>query len=362
MDTRSASPASDPLGRSVLHGLRVVGGRQRAPAGIRELDDRWYGYGSGVIVEVDGPEAKPVFEYHSAPGTHGPDDPILLKSATVVGDRLYACTQTEVLVLSWPAMETIAHVSLPIFNDVHHVIPGDAEPGQDPTTVLVAVSGLDAMAEVGLDGTLVDLVSVTDERGRPSIDPGRDYRIDCDLKPHAIHPNYLFRLDGEVWATRFETRDAIAVHDPGKRIAIGRERCHDGVVDDGRVYFTTVDGHVVEVDGSTFEVVAEHQLTGRNDDTLLGWCRGLTFLDADHVAVGFSRIRHTRFRNPLSWVRNGLTRSEPTRVAVYDRSSWTLVDEVDVEDAGCNAVFSILPTGAADTGDTGRSAEPGALT
>lgn len=349
MTAPSPSSTDGRLDDTVLHDLRVVGGRQRAPAGMRELDGRWYGYGSGVIVDLDRGEAKPKFEYQSAPGTHGPEDPILLKSATVSGDRVYACTQTEVLVRTWPDFEPVAHLSLPIFNDVHHVIPGDAAPGQRPSTVLVAVSGLDAVAEVGLDGTLVDLISVTDERGRPSIDPERDYRISCDLKPHAIHPNYLFRIGDEVWATRFETRDAVAVHDPSRRIAIDRERCHDGVVHDGRVFFTTVDGHVIEVDADTLAVRAEHQLTGPNTDTLLGWCRGLTFLDDVHVAVGFSRIRHTRFRNTLSFVRNGMTRSEPTRVAVYDSTSWALVDEVDVEGAGCNAVFSILPVTAERT-------------
>ena len=113
-----------------------------------------------------------------------------------------------------------------------------------------------------------------------------------------------------------------------------------------RVFFTTVDGHVVEVDASSLEVRAELRLTGRRDDTLLGWCRGLTFLDEHHVAVGFSRIRHTKFRQTLSWVRNGLTASEPTRVAVYDTRHWSLVGECDLEGAGCNAVFSILVGGS----------------
>ena len=335
-----------------LDGLRVLGGRQRAPAGMRELDQSWYGYGLGVMVELGPSSVEPVLTYESAPGTCGPDDPVLFKSATVAGDRLYACTQTEVVIWSWPDLAPVAHISHPVFNDVHHVIPGSPDDdGAD--TVLVAVSGQDAVAHVDFDGNLLDLWSVTDGREPVPIDPERDYRIDCDLKPHAIHPNYLFRLPdanghgaGEVWATRFETRDAVSLTDPGRRIAIDRERCHDGVVHDGRVWFTTVDGHVVEVDASTLEKRAEHPLTGRRTDTLLGWCRGLTFLDDRHVAIGFSRIRHTRFRHTLSWVRNGLSRSEPTRVAIYDTTSWELVDERDLEPAGCNAVFSILTPGA----------------
>lgn len=332
----SDTTSIDPL----LQGLRVIGGRQRAPQGMRELDQRWYGYGAGVLVELGTDTVEPILEYASAPGTCGPEDPVLFKSSTVAGGRLYATTQTEVVVYSWPDLRQLAHVSHPVFNDVHHVIPADpADPASD---LLVAVSGQDAVARMSLDGDLRALWSVDPDRPEVAIDPEVDYRIDCDLKPHKIHPNYLFSLDGEVWATRFETRDAVAVHRPDRRMAIGRERCHDGVVHDGRVFFTTVDGHVIEVDASTLEVRAEHQLTGQRTDTLLGWCRGLTFLDDHHVAIGFSRIRHTKFRQTLSWVRNGLTTSEPTRVAVYDTRSWSLVGECDLESAGCNAVFSIL--------------------
>ena len=356
MASPSTSAIAASTDRSPLDGLRVVGGRQRAPQGMRELDQRWYGYGAGVVVELEAGSVRTVLEYASAPGTCGPDDPVLFKSATLNGDRLYATTQTEVVVLDWPELRQVGHVSHPMLNDVHHVLP-TAE-----GTLLVAVSGHDAVAELSLDGDLVALWSIDPDRPEVAIEPGRDYRHGCDLKPHAIHPNYLFRLPGdracagagdgdgrageaggELWVTRFEARDAVAVHRPERRIAIDRERCHDGVVHDGRVFFTTVDGHVVEVDASTLQVRAEHRLAGRRDDTLLGWCRGLLFVGDHHAAVGFSRIRHTRFRQTLSWVRNGLTASEPTRVALYDTRTWALVDERDLEGAGCNAVFSILP-------------------
>lgn len=328
-------------------GLHVVGGRQRSPAGMRELDDRWYGYGRGVIVEVGDGRAETVLEYVSAEGTCGPEDPILFKSATVEGDRLYACTQTELVVYDYPDLTLRHHVSHPLLNDVHHVIPGAVGANGEATTLLAAVSGHDAVAEFSLTGDLVDLWMV-DGSDPARIDLERDYRHDCDLKPHAHHPNYLFRLGDEVWATRFETRDAIAIEDPTRRIAIDRERCHDGVVHDGSIYFTTVDGHVVEVDADRLEVIAEHELTGRRENTLLGWCRGLTFVD-DLAVVGFSRIRHTRFRGTLSWIRNGMTVSEPTRIACYDPTDWSLVDEIDLEPAGCNAVFTILDRPGSDT-------------
>lgn len=334
-----ASSPSPHTGATPLTAIQVVGGRQRAPQGMRELDERWYGYAKGVIVDVSAGVARTVVEYESAPGTCGPEDPVLYKSASRVGDRLYACTQTEVLVYDYPSLDLLHHVSHPVLNDVHHVIPSQSG------TLLVAVSGHDGVAELSVDGELHNFWSVADGLTEVPIEPGRDYRIDCDLKPHAVHPNYLFQLGDEVWATRFETRDAVAVHDKSRRIAIDRERCHDGVVHDGGIYFTTVDGCVVEVDAETLQTRAAHELESRRTNTVIGWCRGLTFR-GDHAFVGFSRIRHTRFRNTLSWVRKGLTGSEPTRVAVYDRHNWNLIDEIDLEDAGCNAVFSIIDSGA----------------
>lgn len=344
MHLTSADPAGNPL--ESLGTLHVVGGSQRNRQGMRELDEQWYGYGKGVVVEVGSGPPTTVLEHRSAPGTCGPDDPELLKSATLVGDRLYACSQTELMVFSYPSFGLLHHVSHPVLNDVHHVVPGlltEAERARgDEPNLWVAVSGQDMVAEFTVSGELVSVWGVDGSDPTDRIDPDRDYRINTRLKPHEFHPNHLFRLpDGSLWVNRFETRDAVEVGTVGRRMVIGRERCHDGVVHDGLVHFTTVDGWVVAIDAETLRVVAEYRLTGFRENTLRGWCRGLTFVD-DFAIVGFSRIRHTKVRGALSWVRNGLTQTEPTRIAVYDRRSWRLEQEIDLEPAGCNAVFSIL--------------------
>lgn len=335
---RSGADASSPFGDdSGLSDLIVLGGQQRNRAGMRELEQQWYGYGQGVAIGIDHGEPSLVHEYRSAPGTCGEGDPELFKSATMVGNDLYACSQTELMVFGLPGFDVKHHVSHPMLNDVHHVVP-------DPTTghLWAAVSGQDLVAEFTVDGELVSAWAVDGSDASARIDPDRDYRVNTKLKPHVNHPNYLFFLpDGTLWVTRFEKRDAVQVGDVDRRIDIGNERCHDGVVDGGFVHFTTVDGHVVIADVETLKVVDRIELTGRRSDTLLGWCRGLT-LTADHALIGFSRIRHTRVRGALSWVRNGLTGSEPTRLAVYDRHSWDLNAEVDLEPSGCNAVFTIL--------------------
>lgn len=322
--------------------MHVLGGQQRNRQGMRELDEQWYGYGKGVIVEVDGSGVRLVHERQSEAGTFGPGDPELFKSATLVGDRLYACSQTELLVYRYPDLELLHMASHPLLNDVHHVVPGLPTDDGAPPNLWAAVSGQDLVAELTVTGEVVSLWGVDGSDPTSRIDPTVDYRINCKLKPHTFHPNHLFRMpDGKLWVTRFETRDAVEVGNVSRRIAVDRERCHDGVVDGDRVYFTSIDGYVIEVDIDTLKVVGEHELLGTRNDTLLGWCRGLTFI-GDHAIVGFSRIRHTNVRGALSWVRNRFTTAEPTRIAVYDRRDWSLVDEVDLEPAGCNAVFSIV--------------------
>jgi hypothetical protein len=41
---------------------------------------------------------------------------------------------------------------------------------------------------------------------------------------------------------------------------------------------------------------------------------------------------------------NGFATSLPTHIGLYDLGKRTLVTEISVEDAGLNAIFSIVPT------------------
>jgi hypothetical protein len=334
------SARSSVLARLDEHPLYVIGGRQRADRSLLNTGD-WYGYDLGVILRIAGAGVTIELEYTTRPGSCGPDDAVLFKSATRSGDRLYCCTQTEVVVLQLPDLEEVAYISLPIFNDVHHVVPTDAG------TVLVAVSGLELVAEVTLQGDVVREWNVLGEDTWSARSRAVDYRIGMDLKPHRAHPNHVFFVDGEPFATRFELRDAVSLTDPDRRIAIGGERVHDGVVHAGRIYFTTVDGWVVEVDQSTLQVIERHRLrrvpSYRGDDGgLLGWCRAL-HIDGEHCWVGYSRIRPTRLRQTVSWVRTGGLHQAPTRISRYRISDWECDAEIDLEPFGLNAVFTVAP-------------------
>jgi hypothetical protein len=155
----------------------------------------------------------------------------------------------------------------------------------------------------------------------------------------------LFELGGQSWVTRFECRDAVAVGDPTDRIEAGHERVHDGVVRADGVYFTTVDGTVTKCDVEARRPVARHSLAPPGYDEVLGWCRGMYFESEAHCWLGFTRIRPTRLRETVSWIRNRGTSQAPTRIARYATDRWSLLEEIDLEPHGMNAVFSIVDTG-----------------
>lgn len=314
--------------------MLITGGRQRQPQSMRELGDQWYGYGAGVIARVDDAGAAVVHTYVSDTTVRGEHDPMLFKCATRRGDLLYATTETEVIVYRLPHFEIVHHLSHPWFNDVHHVVPTSAG------NLLVASSGIEAVLEMDLDGRLLHQYPVDDERQQVFAGDG-DLRFGVNLKPHEIHPNHLFLVGDEPWATRFELRDAVSLVDRQRRIAIDRQRVHDGHVHDGQVWFTTVDGAVVVADPESGSVVDTYDLNLGRENVIPGWCRGLLVAD-DHFWVGFSRIRQTAVRARLGWIRTGLSTSLPTRIERYDRASRQLEACVDLESLEINAVFSIL--------------------
>jgi hypothetical protein len=318
--------------------LYVAGGQQRSLRGMTASMDSWYEYQKGVILDLRTATgaADVVVEYVSPADACPAESPaILFKSGTLVGDLLYTTTQTEVLVYRVPSFERVAYVSLPMFNDVHHVRPTPAG------NLLVANTGLDNVVEVTTAGRIVHIWNVLGEDPWARFSPDTDYRLVKTTKPHLAHPNHVFYIGDEPWATRFEQKDAVSLVDPARRIDIGLERVHDGLVYDGRVMFTTVDGKIAIADTATLKMLEIIDLTRAHPaDMLLGWARGL-LVDGDHLWVGFSRIRPTRFRENVGWVLRGLRRDFGTHVGCYDLRRHTSVAQIPVESFGLSAIFGI---------------------
>jgi len=324
-----------------MNSFYVSGGRQRSTV-FQKLEE-WQSCDRALLIELD-PEknqSRACVDYVSPPEACPEELPaILFKSAAVRGNQLYTCTGTEVLVYELPSFRLLHYISLPCFNDLHHVCP--TEQG----TLLVVVTGLDMVVEITTDGKLLREWSVIGEDTWARFSRQTDYRKVPTTKPHRSHPNHAFVIDGEVWVTRLQQRDAICLTKPGLRIDIAVQRPHDGDVCGDRIFFTTVDGQVVIANRRTFKVeetVDLNQISGRPGQ-VLGWCRGILPLDQRRSWVGFTRVRPTKFAENVAWIKNRLTeRDRPTHVALYDLERRTCEQEIELEPHGIGVVFSLLP-------------------
>jgi hypothetical protein len=325
-----------------LGAIWIVGGQQR---GVPHFVREWKLYRKALIVKVQAGKVERVLEYESPP-EHCPDESpsIVFKAASIKGNNAYLCTQTEILICDFPSFAIRKIISLPCFNDVHHVAV--APDGR----LFVAVTGLDAVAELTPDGTLLRLTSVVGGSVWDRFSPTIDYRKVPTTKPHRAHPNFVFFLDGRPWITRFEQRDAIPLDGArnGRKIfRLGDEPVHDGYVAGSHIYFTTVDGYIIrfELASGAKQSFALPAMRGSYSDRPLGWCRGILPI-GESVWVGFSRVRFTALRHNLDWVRRGFRQIErlppaPTRIARYDLVNKKVLEEIELEHQGLNTIFSI---------------------
>lgn len=322
--------------------LYITGGQQRGARSLTAGAGRWYKYQKGLILRVDEEtkHAEIVVDYVSPPEATADEEPaVLFKQGTIEGDLLYLATQTEILVFAFPSFERVGYISLPSFNDVHHV-------RMTPQgTLLVVSTGLDQLMEMTTEGDIIRRWNAMHNEdpwgGRFSEDI--DYRKFESTKPYESHPNHVFMIDDEIWITRFKQMDAVSIEDPSRRIDIGVNRVHDGVLHEGHIYFTSVNGTVAIADKDTLKVVELIDLNDFEDNKMeLGWCRGI-LLDTHGAWVGFSRLRPTAIRENVAWVKSGFKKSPGTHIARYDLKNRAFIDRIKLEDAGLNAVFSILP-------------------
>src|SRR6201997_4704373 len=133
-----------------MNSFYVAGGRPRSSV-FRKLQE-WQSCEQAVVIELDPVEnrSRSCVEYISPPEACPEVLPaVLFKSATLRDNRLYTRTSTEVLVYELPSFRLQNYISLPCFNDLHHVCPTQRG------TLLVAVTGLDMVVEITTTGSLV---------------------------------------------------------------------------------------------------------------------------------------------------------------------------------------------------------------
>jgi hypothetical protein len=327
--------------------LYLLGGRQRKL--LFKKEEEQHLYEAALILRLDTAldTVSVELEYKSPPEARAGDDSShVFKSATLVGNRLYTCTSTEVLIFEVPGFKRIGYVSLPCFNDLHHVTV--TREGH----LLVANTGLDMVVKFTTGGQVLEQWNVLGEDPWSRFSREVDYRKVDTTKPHLSHPNGVFELGEEIWVTRFGQRDAVCLTTPGKLINIEVQRPHDGLVCGERIYFTTVDGRIVIANRHTLAIdqiinLNEIHRAYDQNDQLLGWCRGVLPVDERKIWVGFTRVRKTKFTENVLWIKHAFKEKEsPTHIALYDIVKKKCLQEIDIERHGMNVIFGIYPAEA----------------
>jgi outer membrane protein assembly factor BamB len=326
-----------------VESIVVVGGRQKRSETLRSTEWSRFGEAVALTMDLETGHCKELVSYVTPDDARPADEySVVFKSGSIAGDTLYACTQTEVLLFDVNTGELDRRITLPSFNDVHHVRPSN------DGNLWVVSTGLDLLVEVDLDGNVIAEHNAVDTPTWDRFDRDTDYRKVASTKPHQAHPNFVFNHGDDVWVTRFEQKDALCLTDRSRRIDIGVERPHDGVVVGDTVYFTTVDGHLVTADLTTDTVtdVADIVAISESDDAL-GWMRGLSVLPDGDILLGFSTLRITKIRENVRWVKNRFGKMEnpvvvPTHVARYNVGEGRMIWRRELTDPVMDVVFSVL--------------------
>ena len=325
----------------------VLGGKQKKTTDAYKTPEyKGYERGIGLVVDLDTGEAEKVLDYVSPESNRNEteDASVLFKAGYMDEHYLVACTQTEVLLYSAVDFHLKKVISLPCFNDIHHVTRSRKG------TLLVVSTGLDTLFELSMEGELLNEWPSSDFKTWEVYDRSIDYRKVLTTKPHINHANFCFETDQGYWMTRHISKDAICLQ-TGDVMHVGDRGPHDGEVEGDHVYFTTVDGKVIRVSLQDYNDKTEFDLGPfNNSDINLGWCRGLFVKNESEFIVGFSRLRPSKYDDYTRWLKRAVKKdayagSLPTRIAHYDFGRQALVNEINLERYDLNCVFSILKLG-----------------
>lgn len=313
----------------------VLGGRARPDAADYPA---WAMFDQAVLIELQDGAITRRLEYAGSDLERKLGISRCFKAASVHGDEIWACTNTEVLRISINNLEVVDAWSHPLFNDLHHVaLIGD--------NVHVVSTGIDSVLEFDRSMQLRRRIGVAEDEIILRFGLDSDFRLIPTTKPHAAHPNFVASWSDGVWVTRFAQRDVLNLH-TGTFYPLAETPVHDGVPAHGWVWFTTVKGAVIRLDPETGSARTSNLMQFYLGARPIGWCRGILPLSEHEAIVGFSKLRPTQQAENVGWVRSALSGmkdllKQPTRIARFDleqgRELWTR----ELANDGIDAIFSL---------------------
>jgi len=264
-------------------------------------------------------------------------------------NNLWLTTDTEIRLYSYPELNVLKVFSHPCFHNIHSL----AVRGEQ---LYITSTGLDMVVILDKNtGEIIDRINTEYKPVWHRFSADIDYRKLHSTRPHDSHPNYIFWLDNQPWVTRCTPEDAVCLYDKRKRIDLTglsenpsqqELSVHDGIVKQGKIYFTSVDGCILIVDSGSLKLIETIELYKfKNYGGVRGWCRGL-YIEGDLFYIGFSRLRKTKAKGKLAWLSrfsNYLSPSKQSSVLAFDMKKRIIVKDYPIPEDAIDAVYAILP-------------------
>ena len=302
-------------------------------------------YDGAVIHVIDWKRKRVIKEitYKSPPEHLGRGMSMQFKGASIYnGEKYYVVTNTEVLCYDICGWKLVDVYSQRDFNDLHSVL-------RVKDKIYVCNTGLEIVQVFSSDWMLLDEINLCSVPTWDRFDRFKDYRRVPTTKPHEVHVNHLFVLGGHVFATRGQKQDVVDLLDMSTKIQLSKEQdhkniilCHDGLVKGDRIFFTQVDGRILEVERGNLNNVSVLDLNSLNSTRKkLGWVRGLEVVD-DFAFVGTSKMRGSRFKEYTEWAVKGSRKAMPSSIIQVDLRRKRIVDYYELERYKGHAIYTIL--------------------
>ena len=248
----------------------------------------------------------------------------------------FQASGTELVIYDMPDWTVNRVISYPSFHDLHGVAVIEGE-------IAVVNTGLEMIQFMDFDGAIVREANLARTPTWERFDRGTDYRRVRSTKPHEVHINHAFRIDGQWWTTRCIARDAVNIDNPQDRIDIAVGQPHDGVIRGDFIHFTTTNAHVVVANIKTRQVEDVIDLNSLNPTGgRIGWCRGLE-VDGDVAYVAFTRLRRSKWHGVFDTVKDvTLGRKRISHIEKIDLKRRELLDSYDYERESSSALFTVM--------------------
>ena len=292
-----------------------------------------------LLINWDSGEVVKEINYTSPEESRNPS--MMFKVADVTEDSIIPVTNSEIVEYDRHSHQVKNVITHPSFNDLHSVKKiGDR--------YYVVNTGLEILQVVCEKGEIHEEHNIAKVETWERFSKDVDYRKIGSTKPHETHFNNVFTVGDDIFVTRLVQKDAINLRNPEDKFDIEVGNPHDGVVHEDQVFFTTTDGRLVIFEAHSrkrTQVIDINVLLENSELKPGGWCRGVLPISQERVLVGYTQLRHTKFKEFISWAKNMGDTPAPTRILELDLKNNRVAKEFIYPGKAGSALFSILNLG-----------------